>query len=77
MPEKIGKSFNIDVFVDASHASDNITRRSYIGYVIFVNRSPTLFYSKRQSTVESITFSSELIAIKTCKENIILLRFKL
>ena len=36
-----------------------------------------MFYSKRQSTVESSTFSSESIAMKICTEHIIALRFKL
>ena len=36
-----------------------------------------MFYNKRQSTVESSTFSSEFIAMKTCTEHIIALRFKL
>ena len=68
IPESRGKSVTITEFVYASHASYNRTRRSYTGHVIFVNKAPILFYSKRQLTVESSTFSSELIAMKTCKE---------
>ena len=77
MPRPRGRFVMITAFVDASHASDKKTRRSHTGYIIFVNRAPIIFYSKRQSTVESSTFSSEFIALKTCTEHIIALRFKL
>ena len=36
-----------------------------------------MFYSKRQLMVESSTFSSEFIAMKTCTEHIIASIFKL
>ena len=77
MPRPRGRLVVITAFVDASHASDKKTRRSHTGYIIFVNRAPVVFYSKRQATVESSTFSSEFIALKTCVEQIIGLRFKL
>ena len=77
MTEPRGKSVNITTFVDASYALEKRTRRSHTGYVIFVKRSPIVFYSNRQSTVESSTFSSEFIAMKTCTKHIIALRFKL
>ena len=77
MPEPRGKSVTITEFLDALHASDNRRRSSYTGYVIFVNRAPVIFYSKQQSTVDSISFSSEFIAMNTCTEHIIALRFKL
>ena len=77
MPRARGRFVIITAFVDAAHASDKRTRKSHTGYVIFVNRAPIIFYSKRQSTVESSTFSSEFIALKTCTESIIALQFKL
>ena len=36
--------------------------------LIFINRAPILWYSKRQNTVGSSTFGSELIALKTAIE---------
>ena len=77
MPRPRGRFVIITAFVDASHASDKRTRRSHTGFIIFVNRAPIAFYSKRQATVESSTFSSEFIALKTCVEQIIGLSFKL
>jgi hypothetical protein len=64
-------------FVDADHAGCLVTRRSHTGVIIFVNRAPTLWYSKRQNTVESSTFGSEFIAAKTVVDMIEGLRYKL
>ena len=77
MPVPRGKHVVTTGFVDASHAPDRKTRRSHTGFVLFVNRAPIVWYSKRQSTVESSTFSSELIALKICMEHVVALRFKL
>ena len=48
-----------------------------INFIIFINRAPIIWYSKAQTTVESSTFSSEFIALKTCTEHISALRYKL
>lgn len=77
MPKPRGKSVLTTAFVDASHANNKKTRRSHIGHIIFVNRAPILWYSKRTQTVETSTFSSEFIAMKTCIEAIVGFRYKL
>ena len=77
MPKPRGRSITTTAFVDSSHASNKITRRSHTGFVIFINRAPITWYSKRQNTVESSTFSSEFIALKTCTEAITALQYKL
>ena len=77
MPKARGIAAEVTVFVDGSHASDKKTRRSHTGYIIFVNRAPIIWYRKRHATVESSTFGSEFIALKTCVEHIIVLRFNL
>jgi hypothetical protein len=77
MPRPRGQPVTITAFVDASHAANQKTRRSHTGYVIFLNRAPILWYSKRQNTVEASTFSSEFIALKACTEAIVHLRYKL
>ena len=77
-PEPRGRgSCILTAFVDAAHASNRVTRRSHTGYLIFLNRAPIIWYSKRQKTVEASTFSSEFIALKACTEAIIALRYKL
>jgi hypothetical protein len=77
MPPPRGLPVLITAYVDASHAANQQTRRSHTGYIIFINRAPILWYSKRQNTVEASTFSSEFIALKTCIEAITHLRYKL
>ena len=77
MPTPLGKTVTITAFVDASHAANKVTRRSHTGFILFVQRAPVMWYSKRQSTVESSTFSRKFIAMKVCMEHIVVLRFKL
>ena len=76
-PQPRGKPVVITAYVDASHASNKITRRSHTGFVIFINKAPIYWFSKRQQTVESSAFSSEFLAMKSCIEEIRGLRYKL
>jgi hypothetical protein len=76
-PPPRGKSVTMDCFVDANLAGDTITRRSETGILIFVNRAPILWHSKRQNTVEASTFGSEIVALKNAIELIEGLRYKL
>ena len=77
MPEPRGNSVSMYCFVDASHAADKVNRKSHTGVLIFLNRAPILWHSKRQNTVETSTFGSELTAMKTAMEMIKGLRIKL
>jgi len=77
MPEPHGKPVSMLAYVDASHAANKKTRRSHTGFVIFVNRAPIVWHSKKQNTIESSTFGSEFIAMKACVESITHLRYKL
>ena len=56
MPEALGKSMQIACFVDANHAGNVVTRRSHTGVFIYVQNTPSIWFSKNQNTVESITF---------------------
>ena len=77
MPRPRGRAAKMVAFVDASHAANKVNRKSHTGYIIFLNRAPIIWYSKRQNIVESSTFASEFVAMKTCMEKVIALRFKL
>lgn len=77
MPEPLGNEVSIHCFVDASHASDMATRRSQTGILIFINKAPVIFYSKRQNSVETSTFGSEFTATKQAIELVKALRYKL
>ncbi|KAI2492736.1 Reverse transcriptase (RNA-dependent DNA polymerase) [Fragilaria crotonensis] len=76
-PEPRGNFMSTHCFVDADHAGNRITRRSQTGILIFCNRAPILWYSKRQNTVETSTFGSEFVAMRIAVELIEGLRYKL
>ena len=76
-PEPRGNTVSTHCFVDADHAGNRITRRSQTGILIFCNRAPILWYSKRQNTVETSTFGSEFVAMRIAVELIEGLRYKL
>ena len=61
MPRPRGRSVLTSEFVDTSHGANKVTRRSHSCYVLFINRAPVTWISKRQQTVETSTFSSEFI----------------
>jgi hypothetical protein len=77
MPEPRGHAVSTTAFVDADHGGCQLTRRSHTGVVIYVNRAPILWYSKRQATVESSTFGSESVAMRQAIDMIEGLRYKL
>ena len=76
-PRPRGRSVTTTAYVDASHGANRVTRRSHTGYVIFINKAPIYWFSKRQQTVESSAFSSEFLALKSCLKEIRGLRYKL
>jgi hypothetical protein len=77
MPEPLGNPVTITCFVDANHATNQVTRRSHTGIIIFLNRAPTIAFSKRQNTCESSTHGSELVAMRIARDLIYALRIKL
>ena len=77
MPKPRGNIMTTHCFVDANHAADKVTRGSQTGILIFCNRAPILWFSKRQNSVESSTFGSEFTALKNAVELVTALRYKL
>jgi hypothetical protein len=77
MPEARGHEVQIIVFVDADHAGDSVTRRSRTGILLYLNRSPIIWYSKKQNSIETSTFGSEFSALRTAVELTKAIRFKL
>ena len=76
-PEALGKGVIMSCFVDADHAGCKATRRSHTGIIIFLNRAPIMWFSKRQTTVETSTFGSEIVALRIAIELIEGLWYKL
>jgi hypothetical protein len=72
-----GYGFKIRAFVDSDHAGDSVTRRSRTGFIIYLNSAPIYWTSKKQGSIETSSFGSEFIAMKTCCEYLRGLRYKL
>ena len=77
MPPPRGCAVSTHYFIDSEHATDKVTRISQTGLLLFVNHAPVVWNSKRQNTVETTTFGSEFIAMKTVVEQIEALQYKL
>ena len=76
-PPPRGKEVDLRMFVDADHAGDKLTRRSRTGFLIYMNMAPIVWFSKKQSTIETSAFGSEFIAMKQGMESLRGLRYKL
>ena len=72
-----GQSACITVYKDADHAHDVLTRRSVSGILLFINNTPVRWISKRQKTVETSTYGSELVCAKQAVELIMEYRYAL
>jgi hypothetical protein len=77
MPTPLGLPVEVSCFVDANHAGNIVTRRSHTGLIIFIQNAPIIWYSKKQNTVESSTFGSELVALRVARDLIAALCTKL
>ena len=70
-PEPKGPKVRTTVYKDADHAHDLVTRRSVSGVLLFINNTPVKWNSKRQKTVETSTYGSELVSVKVATELIL------
>lgn len=77
MPELLGNPVALHVFVNANHAGNVLTRRSHTGILLFVQNSPIRRLSKQQNAVETLTFGSKFVALRTARDMIISMRCKL
>jgi hypothetical protein len=77
MPIPLGKPIQMNMFCDASHTSDLVTRRSTTGFLVYLCGTPVVWYSKRHNTVESSNFGYEFVALRIATENVEALRTKL
>ena len=77
IPTPKGLPVRLTVFKDADHTHDIVTRRSVTGILLMVNNTPVKWISKRQKTVETSTYGSELVAGKQAIELILEYRYML
>lgn len=76
-PQERGRGVVTSCFVDSDHAGCKATQRSHTGVLLYVQKAPIMWYSKRQNTVEMSTFGSEFCAMKTAIDMIEGLWYKL
>ena len=77
MPEPLGNSIVLRLYVDSDFAGDGNNRRSRTGFFVFLNESPIQWFSKRQTRVENSVFGAEFIAMKTGLDTVKGIRYKL
>ena len=70
IPEPHGIGFIVVAKVDVDHAANAITKRSRMGFPVYLNSALVYWSSKRQTSVKSSSFGSEFIAMKRCCEYI-------
>ena len=75
IPDLKMKPVQVSIYFDASHACDMVTRRLVTGILVFVNGTPMKWYCKKQNTVESSTYGSELVAGRLATEMAIEFRY--
>jgi hypothetical protein len=77
LPPEKGPRVRMTVYVDADHAHDLVTRRSITGILAMLNSRPIRCVYKRQKTVETSTYGSELVASRIATELILEVRYML
>ena len=76
-PDPRGNYVDLLMWVDSDHAGDKVTRRSCIGYFIFLNTALINWLSKKQATIDGSVFGAEFVAMKTGVEALRGIRYKL
>ena len=77
IPTPLGHGFKICCFVDADHTGESLTRRSRTGFIVMLNNDPIHWHSKKQTSVETSAFGSEMMAMKQAADYIRGFRYKL
>jgi hypothetical protein len=76
-PVARGKAIDLRLFVDSDHAGEHFTHRSRTGFVVYLNMAPIVWFSKRQTTVDTSVFGAEFVVMKNGIETMRGLRYKL
>jgi hypothetical protein len=77
MPKPLGHQVNMTVFVDAYHAGNVVTRRLHTRILLYLQNTQIMWQSGCQNTVETSTFGSEFVALRTARDMIVSMQYKL
>ena len=72
IPEPLGKAVVTNTTMDANLNHYLATGKSLTGCLHFVNKTPVIWYSEKQATIETATYGSEFVPAKTATEQIML-----
>jgi hypothetical protein len=73
-PMPLGKSVTLIHWFDANLMHDVLSGKAVTGCIHFANKTPIMWYSKKQATTETATYGAEFCAGRTCIEQIVDLR---
>ena len=77
LPKPCGKEFVMRMLVNSDHAGNHVTRRSRTRFLVYLNSALIYWTSKKQTTIETSSFGSEFMALKTGTEYLQGLQYKL
>ena len=82
MPDDVPKThmeeaLELTIFVDANHAGCDQTKRSTTGVLVALGSTTIKSHCKRQHTVESSTYGSEIVAMRIATEMALEFRCKM
>ena len=73
-PKPLGKEVVLLHYFDANLMHDVLSGKAVTGCIHFANKTPIMWYSKKQATTETATYRAEFVAGRKCIEHIIDLR---
>ena len=73
-PKPLGKRVTLTHYFDANLMHDVLSGKAVTGIIHLINKTPIMWYSKKQATSETATYGAEFVAGRTCIEQVIDLR---
>ena len=70
IPDPRRKPIDLQLYVDINFAGNKVTCWSHTGFILYMNMAPVAWSSKKQTTVDTSVFGSELVAMKHGMEHI-------
>ena len=77
LPKPFEKELVIRMMIDSDHAGNHVTRRRRSEFLVYLNSALIYWPLKKQTTIETSSFGSEFMALKTGTEYLRGLRYKL
>jgi hypothetical protein len=73
-PIPLGKKVTLIHYFDANLIHDVLSGKAVTGCIHLANKTPIMWYSKKQATTETATYGAEFVAGRTCIEQVVDLR---